>query len=404
MTPLTTSQRWKIAGLLGVAAASLASVAHAGYDQNVGPESDTSMSSNSMSSDSSMSTRSTTTVQTTSVSSTRMTTMQLGGRTRYVDPQMKAVLMSLMELHPKPIEKLTPAQARKQPGPPDAVKRTLKKQGRSTAPEPVGSVMDTTVPGPAGRIPVRVYKPRGMTSDNLPVLVYFHGGGFVIASVQAYDSSCRALANAAKCMVVSVGYRYAPEHRLPAAHEDSYAATQWVMNNASKWGGDESRVAVGGESAGGNLATDMCMMARDRGGKMPIYQMLVYPYVDTSHASVNAPSARENAKVIPLNRAMLTWFSSYALPSARFGRRSPASPLFGNVRGLPPATVVLAEIDPLRSQGTAYIAKLRRAGIPVRARLYRGVTHEFFGMGAVIDQAKDAVNFEAQGLMSAFNR
>ena len=402
----TKSQSWKIAGLLSIAAASLATAAHAGYDENVGPESDMSMSSNSsMAMDTSMSSRSMSSAQMTQVSTPRLTTMQLGGRTRYVDPQMKSVLMSLTELKPKPIEKLTPAQARKQPGPPQAVKRTLIKQGRSTAPEAVGAVIDTTVPGPAGRIPVRVYKPRGaVNSSNLPVLVYFHGGGFVIASVQAYDSSCRALANAAKCMVVSVGYRYAPENRLPAAHEDSYAATQWVMNNASQWGGDENRVAVGGESAGGNLATNMCMMARDRGGKMPIYQMLVYPYVDTSFSSVNAPSARENAYVKPLNRAMLTWFSRYALPSARYGRTSIASPLYGNVRGLPAATVVLAEIDPLRSQGEAYIAKLRRAGVPVRARLYRGVTHEFFGMGAVIDQAKDAVNFQAQGLQSAFNR
>ena len=205
-------------------------------------------------------------------------------------------------------------------------------------------------------------------------------------------------------MVVSVGYRYAPEHRLPVAHEDSYAATQWIMNNAAKWGGDQNRVAVGGESAGGNLATNMCMMARDRGGKMPIYQMLVYPYVDTSFSSVNAPSAIENAKVKPLNRAMLTWFSHYALPGARFGRTHFASPLFGSVRGLPGATVVQAELDPLRSQGTAYIAKLRAAGIPVRAKLYKGVTHEFFGMGAVVNQAKDAVNFEAQGLDMAFNR
>lgn len=400
----TKSQSWKIAGLLGVAAASFATAAHAGYDENVGPESDSSMSTNTMSSRSSMSARSSLSSQMTSVSTPRLTTMMLGGRTRYVDPQMKAVLMSLMELHPKPIEKLKPSVARVQPGPTDAVKRTLIKQGRSTAPEAVGLIIDTTVPGPAGQIPVRVYQPRGVNPSNLPVLVYFHGGGFVIASVQAYDSSCRALANAAKCMVVSVGYRYAPEHRLPAAHEDCYAATQWVMNNAAKWGGDQNRVAVGGESAGGNLATTMCMMARDRGGKMPIYQMLVYPYVDTSFASANAPSAIQNAKVIPLNRAMLTWFSRYALPSARFGRNHLASPLFGNVRGLPAATVVQAELDPLRSQGTSYIAKLRAAGIPVRARLYRGVTHEFFGMGAVIDQSKDAVNFAAQGLMGAFNR
>ncbi len=339
----------------------------------------------------------------------RMTTMPLGGRTRRVDPQMKAVLMSLMELKPKPIEKLTPAQARKQPGPPQAVKRTLEKQGGSTAPEPVDSVRDMMIPGngrSAAQIPVRVYRPRNSGTATLPVLVYFHGGGFVIASVAAYDSSCRALANTANCMVVSVGYRYAPEHRIPAAHEDAYAATQYVMNNAGKMMGDTRRVAVGGESAGGNLATDMCIMARDRGGKMPVAQMLVYPYVDARAQAMNYPSALENAKVMPLNRAMLGWFARYALPQ----RRTPAlnkliAPLvFANVRGLPPATIVLAEIDPLLSQGQQYARKLARAGVPTRVRLFKGVTHEFFGMGAVIDQSKQAVAFAANGLKAAFNR
>ena len=424
-----TKSHWKIAGVLAIAAASFASSAHAGYDEKASTDSDSvssnssmsqssmsqdSMSNSSKSSDSSMAMK--TSMKTDApmsskmvVSSPRLTTMALGGRTRnqvrYVDPQMKAVLISLMELKPKPIEKLTPAQARRQPGPADAVKRTLQKQGRSTVPEAVGSVMDTTVPGPAGRIPVRVYKPITSNSDKLPVLVYFHGGGFVIAGVQAYDSSCRALANAAKCMVVSVDYCYAPEHRLPAAHEDSYAATQWVMNNVEKWGGDHSRVAVGGESAGGNLATDMCLMARDRGGKMPIYQMLVYPLVDFTPASANAPSVRANAYAKPLNRAMLGWFGGYALPRKSFAFNPLASPLKrANLRGLPAATVVLAEIDPLLSQGEAYVRKLRASGVPVRAKLYKGVTHEFFGMGAVINQAKDAVNFAAEGLDSAFNR
>ena len=165
-------------------------------------------------------------------------------------------------------------------------------------------------------------------------------------------------------MVVSVGYRYAPEHRLPAAQEDSYFATQWIMKNAGKWSGDVNRVAVGGESAGGNLATDMCYMAKMRGGKMPIHQMLVYPYVDTSFASANASSARENATVIPLNRAMLTWFSTYILPSKSYGSNPLASPLYADtnaLKGMPPATIVQAELDPLRSQGTAYADKLRRA-------------------------------------------
>lgn len=166
---------------------------------------------------------------------------------------MKAVLRELARLNPVPLNKLTPTQARKRPGPPDAVKAVLQKQNKPTTSEPVAKVENLTVPGPNGNaIPVRVYTPEG--TGPFPVLVYFHGGGWVIASIQAYDSSCRALANAAQCVVVSVGYRQAPEYRFPAAHEDSYAATQYVMNNTAKFGGDPRRVAVGGESAGGNLA------------------------------------------------------------------------------------------------------------------------------------------------------
>ncbi|HEX8237539.1 MAG TPA: alpha/beta hydrolase [Abditibacteriaceae bacterium] len=333
-----------------------------------------------------------------------LTTMRLGNRVRQVDPQMKAVLQQLIALKPRPIEKLTPRQARQQPTPADAVKALLQKQGRSTAPEPVGSVTDRTVPSPAGPVRVRVYRPRNTTStQTLPVLVYFHGGGFVIAGVSTYDASQRALANAANCMVVGVAYRKAPEHKLPAAHEDSYAVTQWLMRNAAQWGGDPNRVAVAGESAGGNLATAVCLMARDRGGRMPIHQLLVYPYVDLTPAQLNTPSAIANATAKPLNRPMLAWFARYALPNQRFARNPLVSPLrTANVRGLPPATIVLAEIDPLLSQGQAYAVKLSRAGVPVRQRLYRGVTHEFFGMGAVVNQAKQAVNFAAASLKSAF--
>lgn len=342
-----------------------------------------------------------------STSAPRMTTMALGGRSkmqvRRVDPQMKMVLRSLMALKPKPVEKLSPANARVQPNIADAVALTLRKMGRSLAPEAVASVMNTTVPGPNGAIPVRIYKPRTNMSTKLPVVVYFHGGGFVLFDRDVYDSSARALSNAAGAMVVSVGYRRAPESRLPAAHEDSYAATQYIMKNASKFGGDPSRVAVAGESVGGNLATDVCLMAKMRGGKMPIYQVLVYPVSDFTPASLNAPSALENRYAKPLNRAMLAWFGKYALPYPSFVNNALASPLkFADVRGLPPATVILAEIDPLRSQGEAYARKLAAAGIPTRVRLYQGVTHEFFGTGAVVNQAKQAVDFAAAGLKSAF--
>ncbi len=316
------------------------------------------------------------------------------------DPQMKAVLGQLAALHPKPIETLSATEARRQPGPPDAVKALLKKRGKSADPEPVAKVENRVVPGLGGAIPVRVYTPEG--TGPFPVLVYFHGGGWVIAGVQAYDATPRALANLAKCVVVSVGYRSAPEFKFPSAHEDCYVATQYILRNADQFGGDPSKVAVGGESAGGNLAAAVCLMARDRSGKMPVAQLLVYPVTDVS---LNYLSVRENAQAKPLNAAMLPWFYTKYLPTPAAGR----SPYFSivhakSLRGLPPATVVAAQIDPLRSEGKAYADKLRAAGVPVRYRLYPGVTHEFFGMAAVVDKSKAAERFAAAGLTAAFNK
>jgi acetyl esterase/lipase len=318
--------------------------------------------------------------------------------------QMKAVLNQLTALKPKPLEKLTPRQARQQPSPASAAKELLKKRN-IPFPEDVGSVQDRVLPTALRPIRVRIYRPKNAPCGRLPVLMYFHGGGFVIASISTYDASCRALANATGAMVVAVRYRQAPEHRLPAAHEDSYAATQYVMNNAASMGGDPRRVAVCGESAGGNLATSVCLLARERKGLMPIHQALVYPYVDMTSAGLQAPSMRENAKAKPLSRAGVAWFNRWALPSPAAARNPFISPLVSaNVRGLPPATVVLAEIDPLRSQGAAYAQKLQRAGVPVRVNYYTGVTHEFFGMAALVPEAKQAVNFVANNLKAAFTR
>lgn len=315
------------------------------------------------------------------------------------DPQMKAVLEELAKLTPVPLYTMTPAQARKQPGPPDAVKAVLKKQGKPITPEPVAKVMDTTVPGPAGSIPVRVYTPSG--TGPFPVLVYFHGGGWVIASIQAYDSSCRALANAANCVVVSVGYRQAPEHRFPAAHEDSYAATQYIMKNTAQFGGDPKRVAVGGESAGGNLAAGVCLMAKQRKGMMPIYQLNVYPIAGYD---LNTPSYKANADAIPLSKPFMAWFFKYALTHPTDGKNPLISLTQADVKGLPPATVITAQIDPLMSEGTAYANRLKAAGVPVSYRNYNGVSHEFFGMAAVVDKAKEANAFAAEGLKGAFNK
>ena len=263
----------------------------------------------------------------------------------------------------------------------------------------MANVQNTTVPGPAGAIPVRVYTPEGTAP--FPVLVYYHGGGWVIANIQAYDASCRALANKARCVVVSVGYRQAPEHKFPASHQDSYAALQYVMNHTAKFGGNPKRVAVGGESAGGNLAAAVCMMARDRKGKMPIYQLNVYPIAGTD---LNTPSYLANARAIPLSKPFMAWFFRYEVRSPR----DLQSPLIAidraNVHGLPPATVITDQIDPLQSEGKLYADRLKAAGILVRFQNYDGVTHEFFSMGAAVDTAKAANTFAAEGLMSAFNK
>ena len=318
------------------------------------------------------------------------------------NPQMTAVLDELKSMNPKPIPQLSPAQARKQPSPTDAVMQLMKERGMDALPQPVGNVDNRTIPGPggAGTIPVRVYTPKG--EGPFPVLVYFHGGGWVIATLDTYDPSCRALTNSANCVVISVDYRQAPEHKFPAAHEDSYAAAQWVMNNAGQIGGDPARVAVGGESAGGNLAAAVCLMAKDRGGRMPAHQLLVYPIAD--HA-FDTESYRANAEAKPLNKAMMQWFFDKYLSSPSDGQNKYVSIVRApeqDLRATPPATVITAQIDPLMSEGKAYADKLKAAGVDVAYRHFDGVAHEFFGMATVVDEAKQAQQFAAQRLRQAF--
>lgn len=315
------------------------------------------------------------------------------------DAQMKTVLDELAAFNAPPIAQLSPENARNTPTPADAAVGVLTKQGKPAV-ERVGDISHQLIPGPEGDLLARIYQPQGR--GPFPVLVYFHGGGWVIANLGTYDASCRALCNAANCMVVSVAYRQAPEHKFPAAAEDAYAATQWVIANAAKLKGDPKRVAVGGESAGGNLATVTCLMARDRQGKMPLYQMLIYP---VTNYAFDTPSYQENANAIPLGKAGMQWFWSHYLNNESDGNNPYASPLRAeNLKGLPPATVITADIDPLRSEGEAYAKRLREAGSVVRSTNYTNMTHEFFGMGAVVNKAKQAVGEAAAGLRSAFGR
>jgi acetyl esterase len=269
-------------------------------------------------------------------------------------------------------------------------------------PEEVARVEDRAVPGPeAGvEIPVRIYTPAG--TGPLPALVYFHGGGWVIGNIESHDAPCRALANAAGCVVVSVDYRLAPEFKYPAAAEDCYVATRWVAENAAALGVDPQRIAVGGDSAGGNLTAVVSLMARDRGGPPLIFQLLVYPVTDYAYETV---SYQENADGYLLTRASMVWFWDHYLPGEDAGAEPYASPIRAkDLTGLPPALVITAEFDPLRDEGEAYAARLQQAGVPVTLHRYDGMIHGFFQMAGVLEPGKAAIEESAQALRAAFTQ
>lgn len=312
------------------------------------------------------------------------------------DSDMQAVLDQLGALHGKPIETLTAVEARKQPTPTDAVKALLVKMGQPTTP-PLGvTTVDRMIPGAAGSIKARVYTPTG--SKPYPVIVYYHGGGWVIATIDTYDGGARALSMMAKAVVVSVEYRKGPEHKFPAAHNDAFAAYKWVFTHAAAIGGDSSRMALAGESAGGNLAVATALAIRDAKLPMPKFVLSVYPIAqpDTMTASY-----KENAAAKPLNRPMMSWFfNQYARTPA--DRLDPRLDLVGaDLTGLPPVMIINAQIDPLRSDGEMLESKLKAAGVTVSRKVYPGVTHEFFGMGAVVAKAKDAESTGASALAAA---
>jgi acetyl esterase/lipase/short-subunit dehydrogenase len=306
------------------------------------------------------------------------------------DRDMRHVLRHLDELGPKPLETLTPEEARMQPTPADAVKALLRKHGKTPAPLPVAAVVERTIPGPAGEIPVRIYQPHG--EGPFPVILYTHGGGWVIATNDTYDASARALCDGAGAIVVSVEYRKAPEHRFPAAHQDAFAAYHWVLANAAEIGGDPQRVAVAGESAGGNLAVSIAILARDNGIQPPAHVLAVYPIAD---GRTDSPSYVENADAKPLNRAMMQWFFGHYLRSPADAEHPLISLVRADLRGLPPTTIITAEIDPLRSDGESLAQTLRAAGVEVDYHAHQGVTHEFFGMAMVV---KDAAKATAQAV------
>jgi acetyl esterase len=291
-----------------------------------------------------------------------------------------------------PIETMTPAEAR-------AV-YLASKPILQPDPEPVAEVAELNAEGPAGPIPLRLYRGQPAAAAQ-PVLVYFHGGGWVIGDLESHDQLCRALANAVPCTVIAVHYRLAPEHKFPAAVEDAIAATRWIAGNAQRLKLDPKRLAVAGDSAGGNLAAVVCMAQRDSGGPAPLFQFLIYPGTDMAMQST---SIARHAEQLPLTRKGMQWFVDHYLRAPQDVNDWRASPLrAANLRDLPPALIITASFDPLSDEGEAFAEALAGAGVAVRLERFEGQIHGFITMGRIVADSRRAIDLGAAQLRAAFS-
>jgi acetyl esterase len=307
-------------------------------------------------------------------------------------PQCRFVLDQMAAGGAPPMEQMTPQEIRADRAANAGVMAALAGPIQEMA-----RVKDQAIPGPAQPIPIRVYWPEA--GKNLPALVYYHGGGWVFGNLDSVDRSCRALAKASGCVLISVDYRLAPEHRFPAAADDADAAVRYVAEHATEFDIDPNRIAVGGDSAGGNLAAVACLMARDRGGPKIAFQLLVYPVTDRDD---NRPSVQEFAQGYLLTSTMMDYFWNHYLTQPADGNHPHASPLKAeSLAGLPPAMVITAECDPIRDQGEAYAQRLRESGVPVSVKRYEGAIHAFFNMGGVVDSGKQAIDDAGAALKAA---
>jgi acetyl esterase len=290
-----------------------------------------------------------------------------------LDPQIAPLIEALDAGFP-PVHTMTGAQAR----------ATIRSRFvPSPRPEPVAQIVDDTIPGPDGDIPVRVYRPLG---EGLPILVYAHGGGFVFCDLDSHDGLCRTIANRVPAIVISVGYRLAPENRWPDAAEDVYTVAQWAAHNADTVGGDGHRVVVCGDSAGGNLAAVTAVMARDRGGPPIAAQLLIYPVIA---ADFDNESYRLFGKGFYNPKPALQWYWDQYVPALADREHPYASPLRANLAGLPPAVIVTAGHDPLRDEGNAYADALEAAGVVTVPCPFEGGIHGFMTM-PMLDIAHEA--------------
>jgi len=316
-----------------------------------------------------------------------------------IKDEMLVVIEKLQSYGAPPLETLTPQEARKQPTPTTAVMDVMK-ENNIPMPTPMVDTMGKEIPVAGGSVHARVYTPKN-GSGPFPVIVYYHGGGWVIADLDTYDGSARGLAEQARAVVVSVHYRQGPEHKFPTAHNDAFAAYQWVLNNAASINADPKMIAVAGESAGGNLAANVSIMARDKGIMVPLHQLLVYPVANND---MNSESYQKYGTAKPLGKPLIEWMVKHYLPNMGAAADPRIALVKANLKGSPPTTIIAAEIDLLQTEGKLFADKLKDAGVSVDYKLYDGVTHEFFGMATVVPQAKEAQAFGAGNIKSAFNK
>jgi len=314
-----------------------------------------------------------------------------------IKPEMQTVIEKLTSYGDKPIETLSPTDARKNHTPTDAV-MDLVKENNIAVPQPKVDTTGRDIDVSGGKIHLRIYTPK-VGNGPFPLIVYYHGGGFVIANLDVYNASAQGLAEQVGAVVISVAYRLAPEHKFPTAHNDAFTAYEWVVKNAASLKGDPAKIAVVGESAGGNLAANVSITARDKKIMVPVHEVLVYPI---AQANMNTESYKLYAQAKPLNKAMMGWFTEMYLTTMIEAQNPKISLVNANLKGLPPTTIITAEIDPLHDDGTMLANKLSDAGVKVNSRNYEGVTHEFFGMAIVVPEAKAAQAYAAAQLKEAF--
>lgn len=306
-----------------------------------------------------------------------------------LDPQAKLILDQIEKAGVPPLHTMSPQAARTAYG---AMRSTNKV-------EEVGVIKNQVIPGPHGDIPIRIYKPLHAQAEKLPILVFYHGGGWVIGDLDTHDAACRTLTNGAECIVVSVDYRLAPEHKFPVAVEDAFAALEWVAEHADEFGGNREKIAVGGDSAGGNLATVTTIIAKEQQAPHIAFQLLIYPSTGVGPTK----SYEENGEGYFLTKDLMAWFRKQYLNTPDDVNHPYLSPyLYEDVSGLPPALIMTAEYDPLRDDGKAYADKLKAAGVDVEYVDYPGMIHGFITMANMIDKGQEALEDAAKALKKAF--